>query len=172
VPRTGNGWFRGLFEAATGVCSLSVFEEHGYRYDERARAFLAPCGWLGDCALLHPPGLGEPYLVKTHYPFTTRSTDPAVVTRWASMRVFFCLKYWGSSLQRRRQSDVLGTVSYVISPVRNPLDNHEAYIRYVASVNPEFRSTFPHLGLRSFVRAWAEHHEYWFAQESPLAIFR
>jgi hypothetical protein len=77
-----------------------------------------------------------------------------------------------SVAEARHLSDVKGAVTYVVAPVRNPLDNHNAYVRYVASVNPEFRSTFPHLGLRSFVRAWAAHHEYWFAHDAPLAVFR
>ena len=29
VPRTGNGWFRGLFESTTGLTSQSVFAEVG-----------------------------------------------------------------------------------------------------------------------------------------------
>lgn len=81
VPRTGNGWFRGLFEGTTGLRSLSVFAEPSYVLDPLSLAFQSPCGWLNDCAALRSPLPSEPFLIKTHFPFTTTSIEPDVLAQ-------------------------------------------------------------------------------------------
>jgi hypothetical protein len=39
VPRTGNGWLRGLLEAATGLGTVSVFPESDAVYDNVTQAY-------------------------------------------------------------------------------------------------------------------------------------
>ena len=41
IPRTGNGWLRGLMEATTGVATVSVFPEGEAVYDDLTQAY----GW-------------------------------------------------------------------------------------------------------------------------------
>lgn len=59
---------------------------------------------------------------------------------------------------------------YVISPVRNPLGNFEAWQRYTTK-----RGNLPHdphQTVRSFLDAWAAHHEYWANVGLPLTVYR
>ena len=53
----------------------------GYTLDNRSHAYATACGWLKDCSQVRMPELHEPFLVKTHYPFTTLSVEPDVLKR-------------------------------------------------------------------------------------------
>lgn len=50
---------------------------------------------------------------------------------------------------------------------RNPLDNHEAWVRYATQ-----HSVVPPLPLRDFVAAWAEHHNFWYNLGVPCSVYR
>jgi hypothetical protein len=58
----------------------------------------------------------------------------------------------------------------VISPVRNPLGNYEAWQRY--TVKRGNQSHDPHKDVRDFVDAWAAHHTYWANTGLPLTVYR
>ncbi|EGD76525.1 hypothetical protein PTSG_07642 [Salpingoeca rosetta] len=65
VPRTGNGWMRGLLEGATGVATESVFKEGVQSvFRERSQAFGKGCGWLEDCNLVRTSAGIDPVVVK------------------------------------------------------------------------------------------------------------
>eukprot|EP00048_Salpingoeca_helianthica_P001092 m.46514 g.46514 ORF g.46514 m.46514 type:complete len:358 (-) comp11140_c0_seq2:30-1103(-) len=150
IPRSGNGWLRGLIEAAIGVGTLSVFPEEGAVYDARTQAYGPDCGWLGDCALVHAPREGDPLIVKTHFPFTTLDNK--------------------ADLMRRGLSDAGAHVAYLFLPVRNVLDNHEAWVRY--NRQRHGNASFPVSTLREFAAAWAEHHDFWFSLGAPCFTYR
>ena len=110
VPRSGNGWIRGLLEGATGLATESVFPEPDAIYSNRSRAYGKGCGWLNDCEHVRRSRGDEPVVVKTHFPFVTKE---------------------GIDIKgyiRRGVSDA-GDASYLILAVRNPLDNYDAWMR-------------------------------------------
>eukprot|EP00056_Hartaetosiga_gracilis_P015096 m.241256 g.241256 ORF g.241256 m.241256 type:complete len:364 (-) comp19463_c0_seq1:1112-2203(-) len=150
IPRTGNGWIRGLIEGATGVASESIFKEGpASHFNERSGGYGKRCGWLEDCSLVgHSVGI-HPVVIKTHFPFTSHENS--------------------EELLKENKNDV-GDVSYIIAPARNPLDNYEAWDRYQTDRLDE--KTWKHTTLKEFVRAWAEHHEYWYGLGVPMFVYR
>eukprot|EP00040_Diaphanoeca_grandis_P021096 m.112324 g.112324 ORF g.112324 m.112324 type:complete len:373 (+) comp28186_c0_seq1:213-1331(+) len=155
VPRSGNGWIRGLLEASTRLTTGSVYREPDSVYDEYTEAFQTACGWLKMCDVARSPTSQDnnPMVVKTHFPFLQRNDQNS------------------TSL-----STVKDRVPYVIIGVRNPLDNFDAWQRYIQKKlpgnAPEKQSEYPHRTLREFVTAWATHHKYWFHVEVPVTVYR
>lgn len=69
-------------------------------------------------------------------------------------------------------SDVKGDIDYLILPVRNPLDNFDAWRRYLDRRGPEFKSKQDHQTLAAFTEAWLQFHNFWFAQNIPITTYR
>jgi hypothetical protein len=74
IPRSGNGWIRGMLEASTRVATASVYPEQGASFVTATDAFSAPCGWLNDCALVRSATV-NPVVIKVTL---TRRTLTAV----------------------------------------------------------------------------------------------
>eukprot|EP00730_Choanoeca_flexa_P019106 TRINITY_DN9320_c0_g1_i3.p1 TRINITY_DN9320_c0_g1~~TRINITY_DN9320_c0_g1_i3.p1 ORF type:complete len:365 (+),score=39.33 TRINITY_DN9320_c0_g1_i3:431-1525(+) len=151
IARTGNGWMRGMLEAATGIGTESVFPEAGAKLSITGDTYIKPCGWLGQCAAVRSPKKDDIHIIKTHFPFTTPRSD-------------------AESLIQNAQADI-ANLDYLLLAVRNPLDNYDAWVRYVKD-NIENWQNQPYLDLKSFVQAWALHHNFWYAQPQPRYIYR
>jgi hypothetical protein len=55
IPRSGNGWIRGMLEGSTAVATASVYPETGATFVDRIGAFSTACGWLADCEWVRQP---------------------------------------------------------------------------------------------------------------------
>eukprot|EP00049_Salpingoeca_infusionum_P010630 m.183781 g.183781 ORF g.183781 m.183781 type:complete len:375 (+) comp14697_c0_seq8:90-1214(+) len=150
IPRSGNGWMRGLLEASTGVATESVFPEFNSSFHERSDAHGAECGWLGNCSLVHSSHGSMPVVVKTHFPFTTQKQR--------------------DELLLNRTSDA-GAMTRLLIPARHPLENHEAWVRYV-SEKVKFAEVQPFQEFKDFVQQWALFHDYWFSLGIPMTVYR
>eukprot|EP01147_Barroeca_monosierra_P004252 gene4252-6578_t len=151
VPRTGNGWLRGLLESATGVATESVFKEgvQSIFHERSPEAFGKTCGWLDNCALVRQSAGIDPVIIKTHFPFTSS------------------LDNLGDRIADGMADT--GPASYIIAPVRNPLDNHDAWQRYQKERAPEIQT---YMDLASFMHAWVIHHEFWYGLNTPMIVYR
>jgi len=131
VPRSGNHWFRDLWESATRLTTGTVFEQHtgnkhlDTMWDEHCSAHLrVPEGTrkFPNC------NGGQPILVKSHTPFQ------------ALMRKDY--KY---------DAD-FSNISFVMHLVRNPIDNWDAWDRFYAPRK---------IPIQEFAYLWAAHHQFW-----------
>jgi len=103
VPRSGNHWFRDLWEKATGRTTGAVFDSHETFFDGACSIHLKRnAGATPDCKN------GEHVLVKSHTPFQ------------AIMHKDY--KY---------DADY-SNLSYAINIIRNPFDNHRAWDKFYA----------------------------------------
>lgn len=146
-----------MLEASTRVATASVYPEQSASFVDAIDAYSAPCGWLADCGLVRS-ATANPVVIKTHYPFLasalgSNATRPQPPTGGGAAA-----------------ADVNGTVVYAISPVRNPLDNFDAWRRYFEKRGNQSRD--PHRDVRDFVDAWADHHTYWAGAPVPVTVYR
>ncbi|CAB1112329.1 unnamed protein product [Ectocarpus sp. CCAP 1310/34] len=152
IPRTGSTWFRALFETATSQPSFSMWPEGG-TLKERYTAFSSddPCGASLDhmegnlrskakfpCRDLRPPNATSPILYKSHTPFFPSYNKPSLMPEDTCMLVLL---------------------------VRNPIDNHDAWQRYMAGKAP---------CLRDYLPVWQGHLSHWVAAagDIPIYVFR
>ena len=66
IPRSGNGWIRGMLEASTRVATASVYPEQGASLVNAIDAFSAQCGWLADCSLVRS-ATPNPVVIKVSF---------------------------------------------------------------------------------------------------------
>ena len=152
----GNGWIRGMLEASTRVATASVYPEQSASFVDAIDAYSAPCGWLADCGLVRS-ATANPVVIKTHYPFLASALGSNAIRPQPPT---------GGGAAA---ADVNGTVVYAISPVRNPLDNFDAWRRYFEKRGNQSRD--PHRDVRDFVDAWADHHTYWAGAPVPVTVY-
>ena len=162
VPRSGNGWIRGCLEGATGQATHSVFPEtlgdvHA-EWDGDTLAYGSQCGWLQDCEMVGSVATGRPFVVKTHFPFTSNGNGSHRAT-----------EAWIAESVRSGRSDVSGEVDYIILQVRNPMDNYDAWLRYNERKHIQL---FEYASVREYVAAWVRHMEFWLAQPGPKAVYQ
>ncbi|CAM9884819.1 unnamed protein product, partial [Phaeothamnion confervicola] len=153
VPRSGSTWWRELFEMATGRPTAAMWPEGG-KFSERYQAFLPddPCGSEPNvmegkksngksypCRNLVMPDRSEPILFKSHTPYWPSFDRPQLLPDKTCMLVIL---------------------------VRNPLDNLDAFNRYVAKK--------ARINLRTFLPQWAGHINHWLAAfpDTPVYVFR
>ncbi|CAM9143526.1 unnamed protein product [Ectocarpus sp. 4 AP-2014] len=152
VPRTGSTWFRAMFETATSQPSFSMWQEGG-TFKEHYRAFSSddPCGASLDhmegrlqsqkkfaCRDLRPPNATSPILYKSHTPFFPSYNKPSLMPEETCMLVLL---------------------------VRNPIDNHDAWQRYMHHKS---------IVVREYLPLWQGHLSHWVAAagDIPIYVFR
>lgn len=204
VPRSGNGWMRGVLETITRRATHSVFPEGSAsarsRADNYTLAQATPCGYLNDCSIVRPVAVGDGFIVKTHFPFTSGlslkvpilgllAMIPASGDTLSNMApldeahggLFWHVsdKNWSTVVEpgitaavERGESDVAGEAAYYLLAVRNPLDNFDAWIRYTAAKKDATKWAWPYRTIREFVTAWARHHRFWLGRPGPKTIYR
>eukprot|EP00055_Hartaetosiga_balthica_P010858 m.47662 g.47662 ORF g.47662 m.47662 type:complete len:419 (-) comp7348_c0_seq1:219-1475(-) len=147
VPRSGNGWMRKLLELSTGVGTETVFHEKFTVEDEfgngrevksavyrkRTGLFAPDCGLINDCDRVKMSE-GRGVIVKSHFPFIP--------------------SHEVQNLEMGNASDV-GVGVFHILPIRNPLDNFDAWNRYLQQYNKEM------MNLTRFLDEWTRHHVFW-----------
>eukprot|EP00752_Nemacystus_decipiens_P011789 g10460.t1 len=152
IPRTGSTWFRAMFETATSQPSFAMWKEGG-TFKQRYRAFSSddPCGASLDhmegnlhstrkfpCRDVRPPNATSPILYKSHTPFFPSYNKPSLMPEETCMLVLL---------------------------VRNPIDNHDAWQRYM------FHQS---ILLREYLPIWQGHLSHWVASagDIPIYVFR
>lgn len=68
VPRTGNHFFRRSFELSTGIATHAMYKEPNHRCDNSAYDFC-----VADTGAYVNAEIGEPMIVKTHFPFISHN---------------------------------------------------------------------------------------------------
>eukprot|EP00903_Cladosiphon_okamuranus_P021873 g20109.t1 len=151
IPRTGSTWFRAMFETATSQPSFSMWP--GGTFKKKYTAFSSddPCGSSLDhmegnlgskrkfaCRDLRPPNATSPILFKSHTPFFPSYNKPSLLPEDTCLLVLL---------------------------VRNPIDNQDAWQRYMIGKGPN---------LRDYLPVWQGHLSHWVASagDIPIYIFR
>ena len=148
VPRSGNGWVRKILNSLGVAFQASV--ECGFEYrakDQFIRMEKQRRETLGEDETLNSIAKNSPswendvkyFIAKSHYPF-----DSA-----------------GNCGCRETISPGNESASCVIQLVRNPFDNHDAWLRYLRKENSLRDLWTPCLSFVRFMNQWAFFHEYW-----------
>lgn len=152
VPRTGSTWFRAMFEVATGQPSFSMWQEGG-TFKQKYLAFSSddPCGASLDhmeghlaskqkfpCRAMRPPNATSPILYKSHTPFFPSYNKVSLLPEETCMLLLL---------------------------VRNPIDNQDAWMRYMTGKGQVIREYLP---------VWQGHISHWVASagDIPIYVFR
>merc|ERR1719326_1518718 len=139
VPRSGNSWVRQLLELASGVATETVLPEayqappSGAGENEEIQAvssngsklFGYSCGRINYCDRVSLPKPGALRIVKTHATFLSSRKD-----------------------ERGLLASDAGVGAFLLPPIRNPLDNYEAWKRYH---NGFKKKTYPGDNLSEFL---------------------
>eukprot|EP00043_Microstomoeca_roanoka_P003830 m.46018 g.46018 ORF g.46018 m.46018 type:complete len:407 (-) comp12217_c0_seq4:179-1399(-) len=164
VPRSGNSWTRKIIELATGLATETVFPEtftiaSPANASERLtrQSDLNPLTGLygSGCGIVH--ACGEVHRV-TKGSVVTKTHSPFLLTKEVGRKVG---SYVGTDA---------GVGTFLLLVVRNPLDNYDAWCRYLDLRNKE------RMSLDKFLDLWIEHHRYWQETEPfkslPKYVFR
>ena len=150
VPRSGNGWLRDIISKLGD--EVQTRRECGREYRAREE-FEAKINWERqqqrqqqeeDVEVDVAPSISwernvKYFFAKSHFPF-----DSA-----------------GNCGCREEIGDESSDASCVIQMVRNPFDNHNAWLRYLAREIPNRDLGGPGLSFVRFVNQWAFFHEWW-----------
>eukprot|EP00041_Stephanoeca_diplocostata_P010528 m.167201 g.167201 ORF g.167201 m.167201 type:complete len:455 (+) comp18186_c0_seq2:406-1770(+) len=161
IPRSGNGWIRGMLEAVSGIATSSIYAEIGTTFSNHTHSYYQRCGWLNDCNVVRHPSGNDPILIKTHFPFLQATSSVSPTNKHDDVGF------------QEPPVELNTSTSYTILPVRNPLDNFEAWMRYVRQRNTSTRQEVdPHQNLPAFMKAWASHVDFWCTQPIPMVVYR
>ncbi|CAM9414509.1 unnamed protein product [Discosporangium mesarthrocarpum] len=148
VPRSGCTWFRTLFEVATGLPSFSVFELDGGSYKPQYQAYSSdnPCG-TSMSEMEGKKVAQEKYPCRNIRP--VQGSDPILL----------------KSHYPHHPAMLPTNICAVVLIVRNPLDNYDAWDRYISWSAGRFSE---------WLTRWSGHITHWMANtaETPLFVMR